>query len=106
MCKTSKHDFCLYETYMVGLEITKVAIETEADCRFSPCFYYNSDRELFYCAANNQIASVHLLRGEVEDDYNEDNSNINKHLYFFLDQKTHIFIIDDNNYLYELYRND
>lgn len=50
--------------------------------------------------------SVHLLRGEVEDAYTEDNSNIGKHLSFFLSDRSHIFEINDHCYLYELYFNE
>jgi len=65
MVRFNRHEFCLFETYMVVFNIDKMAIESEAETRFSPYYYYNPERELFYCSVNNQIVSVHLLRGEV-----------------------------------------
>lgn len=106
MCRFNRHEFCLFETYMVVFNIDKMAIESEVETRFSPYFHYNAERELFYCSVNHQIVSVHLLRGEVEDVYTEDNSNIAKHRCFFLSERAHIFEINDQCYLFELYFND
>jgi hypothetical protein len=63
MCKFNRYEFCLYETYMVIFNIDKMAIESEVETRFSPYYFYHAERELFYCSVNNQIISVHLLRG-------------------------------------------
>lgn len=46
------------------------------------------------------------MRGQVVDEFTEVNSNIGKHHGFFLNENTHIFEVDNDCYIYDLYLND
>ena len=93
----------VFQTYMIGFEQEKVAIEKEVEFNYLPYYYYDAKKEEFYVSINDQIIAFSVLFGEIRRNYSVDSSNVQKHQCFFLGKNTAPFIVDNSKTMYELY---
>lgn len=98
--RTGKNEFMVYQTYMLGFGLEKVAIEREIELNFLEYWHYDPKKEEFYFSLNDQLICFSLLFGDLRKNYNPDSSNLTKHEAFFLGRTTHPFLIDQNRSIY------
>ena len=63
MVWASKTEFIIHSTYILVMELGKVAIERDIDYNFLKSFYIEEAKDELYFSLNNQIMSLSLLHG-------------------------------------------
>lgn len=63
LVKNSKTSFLIHATYILVMELKKVAIERDMDFVFQDTFFYDPNKEEIVFSVNGQIMGLSLMHG-------------------------------------------